>query len=217
MDIWNDLTDAFNKDMAVSEMAKKYNDTLLLIEKTDGSELLAWYKGFNEGYHWFKDELGTNLRLRHETSSKVTCRFPERCLFNHDHMALEFIRKPNRQNRRGICKDNVSIYSPISRIWHSDPYPWTIATIRDALYPQYPSCCEEAIKRLDSGDMCSIALNQKFMISKSFTKTPNEYYLFYSSVVIGCYIGGTFHIKHSLFTQEVMDNLQLFTPFRVEF
>lgn len=217
MDIWNDLTDAFNKEMAVSEMAKKYNDTLLIIEKPDGNELLAWYKGFNEGFHWFKDELGTNLRLKHETSSKVTCRFPERCLFNHGPIALEFVRKPYRQNRRGICKDNVQVYSPLNRIWGGDGYPWTIATIRDALYPQYPSCCEEAIKKLDAREVASIALSPKFMLSLSFTKSTDHYYLFYSNVVIGYFHKETFYIKHALFTQEVMDNLSLFTPFRVEF
>ena len=216
-DIWNDLTDSFNKEMAIDEMRKKYLDTYLILQQKDGKEIPVLYRGFSDGYHWFRDELETGLRLRHETSTNVICRFPERCLFNSGKMAYEFIRRPNRQNRRGICKDNASIYSPVARIWGAETQHFSIGLIKDALFPVYPSCCEEAVKALFSESVISIALTPKFMLTQSLTTKKDELYLFYSNVLIGVFNNDTFTIKHPLFKQEVLDNINVFKPFRIEF
>lgn len=217
MDVWNSLTDSFNKDMAIEEMRKKYENTYLVLIQPDGKEIVACYKGFQDGFHMFRDELETPLRLRHETSYEVVCKFPERCLFNHNGVALEFIRSPRRQYRRGICKDNTIIYSPVRHIWGGDSYAWSMKTIVDALYPTYPETCEEAIKKLDGRSCASIALDPRFMLSLSFTAEKDDYYLFYSNVPIGAFKNGVFTIYHKLFKQEVIDNINLFKPFRVEF
>jgi hypothetical protein len=217
MDVWNNLTDSFNKDMAIDEMRRKYENTYLVLKQPDGKELVACYKGFNDGFHMFRDELETPLRLRHETSYEVICKFPERCLFNHNGLALEFIRSPKRQYKRGICKDNVFIYSPVRSVWSVDSYNWTMKTIVDALYPTYPVTCEEAIKQLEGRSCASIALNPKFMLSLSFTSQKKEFYLFYSNVPIGSFKDGVFTIAHRLFKQEVIDDINLFKPYRVEF
>ena len=215
-DIWNDLTDAIGKDMAISEMSKKYGNTFLTLVREDGSQTVVQYLGYETEAHWFTDVLGTKIKLRHDTNQKLVCNFPERLLFNHKGVALEFIRKTTRQYRRGICKDNVQIYSPVRKMFSGDSYPWTIHTLVDALNPQYPTSCEEAIKTLDSRSVVSIALSSKFMLTHSFTN-EDEYYLFYCNVVIGNFNNGKFHIKHSLFSQEVLDNIELFSPFKVEF
>ena len=92
MDIWNELTDSFNKDMAIDEMRKKYENTYLILIKEDGTESVVMYKYFNEGFHYFKDELNADIKLRHSTQARVVCMFPERRLFNTDKIALEFIK-----------------------------------------------------------------------------------------------------------------------------
>jgi hypothetical protein len=217
MDIWNELTDSFNKDMAIDEMRKKYENTHLVLIKPDGSENLVTYKGYSEGFHWFRDELDVHLKLRHETECKIVCVFPERRLFNSGKLAYEFVRLPNRQYRRGICKDNVRIYSPVRMIWNDGGNSWNLPVLRDALYPQYPHCAEEAIKQLDEHQVISIALSDKFMLSLSFTTKKDCYYLWYCNKCIGSFQKGVFQVEHKLFTQEVLDNVNLFKPYRIEF
>jgi len=217
MDIWNELTDSFNREMAIDEMKKKYENTHLVLIKPDGSEILVTYKGFADNLHYFKDELNVDIKVRHETDYRIVCVFPERRLFNTDKIALEFVRLPNRQYRRGICKDNVRIYSPIRALWSSESSPWNLSTLRDALYPKYPSCAEEAIQKLEAKQVISIALNDKFMISLSFTTKKEHFYLWYCNKCIGYFHKDMFKIEHKLFTQEVLDNATLFKPYRIEF
>ena len=217
MDIWNELTDSFNREMAIDEMKKKYENTHLVLIKPDGSEILVTYKGYSDGLHYFKDELGVNIKVRHETDYRIVCVFPERRLFNTDKAALEFIRLPNRQYRRGICKDNVRIYSPVRALWSSEGSTWSLSTLHDALYPKYPSCAEEVIKQLESKQKLSVALNDKFMISLSFTTKKDHFYLWYCNKCIGYFHKDMFKIEHKLFTQEVLDNATLFKPYRIEF
>lgn len=217
MDIWNELTDSFNREMAIDEMKKKYENTHLILIKPDGSEILVTYKGFTDDLHYFKDELNVYIKVRHETNYRIVCIFPERRLFNTDKAALEFIRLPNRQYRRGICKDNVRIYSPVRELWSSEGSSLNLSTLRDALYPKYPSCAEEAIQKLETKQVISIALNDKFMISLSFTTKKEHFYLWYCNKCIGYFHKDMFKIEHKLFTQEVLDNATLFKPYRIEF
>ena len=78
MDIWNELTDSFNREMAIDEMKKKYENTHLVLIKPDGSEILVTYKGFADNLHYFKDELNVDIKVRHETDYRIVCVFPER-------------------------------------------------------------------------------------------------------------------------------------------
>lgn len=214
-DIWNNLTDAVNRGMAIDEMRLKYKDTVLLIKKPGGSEVLAYYRGYDDNFHYFKDEHDVDIKLRHETECEVICKFPERRLFNHGKLALEFIRLPTRQNKRGICKDTCRIYSPVRQLWSIDAHPWTLTTVRDALFPKYPVCFEEALKELFNKNVASVALNEKFMVTLSFTNKPQQYPLFYCNKLIGYFEGDTVYIKHPLFKQEVLDNISLFKPFKI--
>jgi hypothetical protein len=216
MDIWNELTDSFNKDMAIDEMRKKYENTYLILIKEDGTETLVMYKQFHDGFHYFKDELNIDIKLRHETKTRIVCAFPERRLFNADKLALEFIRRPVRQYKRGICKENVSIYSPIRHLWGQENHPWTPKTIQQALYPVYPASAKEAIEKLNNKECVSIALNDKFMLSLSITRGYNGFYLWYCNKCIGTFHKEVFKIEHKLFTQEVLDNITLFKPYHIE-
>jgi len=216
MDIWNELTDSFNKDMAIDEMRKKYENTYLILIKEDGTETIVMYKQFHDGFHYFKDELNIDIKLRHETKTRIMCAFPERRLFNTDKLALEFIRRPIRQYKRGICKENVSIYSPIRHLWGQENYPWTPKTIQQALYPVYPASAKEAIEKLNNKEYVSIALNDKFMLSLSITHGYTGFYLWYCNKCIGTFHKDVFKIEHKLFTQEVLDNITLFKPYHIE-
>jgi len=216
MDIWNELTDSFNKDMAIDEMRKKYENTHLILINPDESETIVIYKGYSEGFHYFKDELNVDIKLRHETKTRLVCAFPERRLFNMENQALEFIRLPLRQYRRGICKDNVRIYSPLRALYSKDGHPWTIKHLKQALYPQYPQNVSEALDKLAKREVLSIALNEKFMLSLSFTNKPDHIYVWYCNVCIGYFYKNTFTIEHKLFVQEVLDNVSLFKPYKMD-
>jgi hypothetical protein len=215
-DIWNDLTDAIDKDMAIQEMSKKYLHTYLSLITKDGHKTTVQYLGYENNNHIFMDTLSMKIKLNHETNQILVCDFPERLLFNHKGIALEFIRKPTRQYRRGICKDNVSIYSPVRRLWNLDGFQWTIHTIADALNPYYPTQCSDAIRSLDNNEILSVALSSKFMLSQSITK-EQVYYLFYCNIPIGQFKKGVFYIHHTLFCQEVIDNAHIFQPYKLEF
>lgn len=217
-DIWNELTDSFNKEMAIDEMKKKYEGTYLILIKEDGSEEVVRYLGYDGDYHNFKDSLNISLRVKHETKCQIVCSFPERRLFNTRKVALEFVRMPTRQYKRGINKENCHIYSPIRKIWSGDGHPWDHNLIKEALYPWYPADCKHAISLLEKGEVASIALDERFMLSLSIVKKDKKsFHLWYSNCIIGQYENETFTVKHKLFTQEVMDNLKLFQPYRVEF
>jgi len=216
-DIWTDLTDAIGKDMSIQEMDKKYTNTYVVLQKPNGEECIVIYKGYNDNYHIFQDENSVSLRVKHDTNLKVFCKFPERCLFNTEGLALEFVRLPNRQYRRGICKENARIYSPPRLLWGGDGHPWSIKVLQEALYPTYPKSCEEAIEGIKNKKRASTALSPEFMISHSITETKDILHLFFSNKVIGYFKDGVFFIKHALFRQEVLDNIHLFKPYRIEF
>jgi hypothetical protein len=215
-DIWNDLTDAIGKEMAISEMNKKYLNTFLSLVNKDGHKTTVQYTGYIENNHTFIDTLGIKLKLNHETQQLIVCDFPERLLFNYNGVAFEFVRKPHRQYRRGICKDNVHISSPVRKLWNNEGFNWTIHTIDAALNPTYPPSCEHAVQLLDEKNTLSVALSPKFMLSQSITK-EQAYYLFYCNIPIGLMKNGIFYIHHQLFNQEVLDNMHTFHPYKVEF
>ncbi len=217
-DIWMDLTDAIDASSSIIEMDKKYTNTYLVLQTKDGQEHVVIYKGAHDRFHHFTDVDGVTIRLTQETEHKVICVFPERKLFNSAGMALEFIRLPNRQYRRGICKDNVKIYSPVREMVNRDGHPWNIHTLQDALYATYPQTCVEAIEQLCKQEILSIALSEKFMLSLSIEHgAASRLHLFYMNKLIGYFLKDTFFIKHLMFKQEVFDNISLFKPYRIEF
>lgn len=215
-DIWQDLTDAFNKDMAIDEMQKKYGNTYLMVVPSDGRELLCLYKGWNNGFHHFQDELGMNLKVRYETDCKVICNFPERRLFNTQVAAYEFIRLPTRQFKRGICKDNCRIVSPVLCLWENDSRYPDFSYLKYALNSWYPNDCEQAIKELKDARV-SVALSPKFMLSRSVTYQKGVFHLWYMNKLIGLVDKDVVKVKHPLFKQEILDNASLFKPFSLEF
>lgn len=213
MNVWNRLTDAFNKPMAIDEMQKKYNNTYLILQTSQPS--LVMYKGFSDGMHQFVDELGVRITLSPDSEYDLYCKFPERQLFNHRGQVYEFIRRPNRQYRRGVCRDNCMIYSPVRRLYSGGSVDWDMKFLWAALYPQYPANCAEAIELLKSESVAAIALNEKFFISHSLTRESSVYFLWFSNVLIGEFHKEVFTIKHKNFQQEVLDNLKLFVPYSV--
>lgn len=216
--IWMDLTDAIDSSSSIQEMEKKYASTYLILVTKAGKEIVVLYQGFVDGYHQFKDADGVNIRLSHDTDYRVICSFPERKLFNHNNCVYEFMRLPNRQYRRGICKDNVKIYSPVKAIWNTDGHPWTIQLLEAALHAEYPADAEEAIKSLQKQECLAKALSEKFMLTLSLeNKFPERLELFYMNKLIGYFTKDTFYIKHMMFKQEIFDNIHLFKPYRIEF
>lgn len=215
--IWMDLTDAIDNPSSIVEMAKKYNNTYLVLI-SNGKENIVFYKGTQDGLHLFSDIAGVTIKLAQDTAHQLVCVFPERKLFNHKGIALEFIRLSNRQYRRGICKDNTRIYSPVRVLFGGDGHQWNMETLQDALHSTYPANAEEALNELHRNTAISIALSERFMLSLSLEqKYPHRFILFYMNKIIGYFEKDVFFIKHPLFKQEVLDNLTLFKPYRIDF
>lgn len=218
--VWQNLTDAIGKGMSIDEMGKKYLNTYLVLITPKQEHLMVQYKGYQDGYHILKDENDMTIRLSDNTEANIVCMFPERQLFNYNKVALEFVRLPLRQYKRGICKENITIYSPVRQLLDGRVYNWSIKTLKAALFPEYPENCEQAIQKLLNKEVLSIALNDSFMLSQNFTslnKTKTLFYLWFKNKVIGFFTKDTFHIKHSLFHQEVLDNIHLLKPYKIEF
>lgn len=219
MNIFQELTDAFEGTNEIDEMSKKYLNTYLLLRTAGERDIVVCYLGFEGDYHIFSDENGVKIKLSHATKQRIFCKFPERILFNHNKQALEFVRLPNRQYRRGICKDNAIIQDPVRILWGlATSSNLNHKILQSALKAQYPENCESAINTLLKPEAVSIALNSKFAISLSFTKDPDIYFLFYSNKCIGYWTqkDKKFVIKNKEFRQEVLDNLALFNPYQVE-
>ena len=97
----------FTNEDIVNEMTKKYRETWLKLDY-DGKSLLAFYRYYDNGYHYFRDETGGELRLAMDTDADISIFMPRRGLYNTKVGVVFFVRNPFRQYRRGISKDSAS-------------------------------------------------------------------------------------------------------------
>ena len=216
MAAWADLTDAFNDDMQIGEMGKKYINCYLYVKPEGEGPVLCVYKGYIDGFHVFNDPNGMSIRVKHNTKSEIVCVHPEKGLFNARRRMFYYSKLPLRQYKRGICKDNCEIIDPVMSLWTRKTY-LNYDVLEKALQPEYLPI-QTAIEALRSGNLAACALDKNFGISLSFTKSSNVLFLWYHDTVIGNITKNDVIIIHNeFFEQEVLDNMRVFVPFKVEF
>jgi hypothetical protein len=203
---WTNLTDMFNQDDIVAEMTKKYRDTWLKLTVNNKS-FLAYYKYYEAGYHYFKDEQGGDIRLTMDTDIDINIFMPRRGLYNTKHGVVFFVRNPFRQYRRGISKDSASatrLYYILNghEVYNEMPqHIWDIA--KKEL--QEPMSLDEGLQILkEKGD---VALSREFAISLNhLNDDPTTTSLFYEDVYIGSIKDNKIKVITPILYQEVIDN-----------
>ena len=204
--VWKNLTDMFTNEDIVNEMTKKYRETWLKLDY-DGKSLLAFYRYYENGYHYFKDETGGELRLSMDTDADIGIFMPRRGLYNTKVGVVFFVRNPYRQYRRGISKDSASVtrlYYILSghAVYNELPYHiWDIAK-REL---QTPMTLDQGLQVLK--EKADVALSREFAISLNhLTDDTNTFSLFYEDTYIGKIKDNKISIITPVFYQEVVDN-----------
>lgn len=216
MAAWADLTDSFNNEQQISEMQKKYENCYLFVKPEGKGPILCLYKGYDDGYHKFSDIHGMLIRIHHNTNAEIICLHPEKGLFNAIGRMFYYSKLPNRQYRRGVCKDNCLIVDPVLSLWieksffNGDVLQYAFNTIYLPL--------KEVLQNLRSRLSVSLAFSKDFGISQSITKDRSQLLLWYHDTCIG-YITDkdVIVVCNPYFEQEVIDNIKLFAPYKVEF
>lgn len=204
--VWKNLTDMFTNEDIVSEMTKKYRETWLKLEY-NGKSLLAYYRYFDQGYHYFRDEQGGEIRLSMDTDADISIFMPRRGLYNTKVGVVFFVRNPFRQYRRGISKDSASatrLYYILSghEVYNELQYHiWDIAK-REL---QTPMTLDQGLQVLK--EKADVALSREFAISLNhLTDDVNTFSLFYEDTYIGKIKDNKISIITPVFYQEVVDN-----------
>lgn len=204
--VWKNLTDMFTNEDIVSEMTKKYRETWLKLDY-DGKSLLAYYRYFDQGYHYFRDEQGGEIRLSMDTDADISIFMPRRGLYNTKVGVVFFVRNPFRQYRRGISKDSASA-TRLYYILHGHEvynelqyHIWDIA--KKEL--QAPMSLDEGLQVLkEKGD---VALSREFAISLNhLNDDPTATSLFYEDVYVGSIKDNKIKVITPILYQEVIDN-----------
>jgi hypothetical protein len=216
MSTWQDLTDMFNNDAQIEEMVKKYRDCYIFVRPKNREPVLCLYRGYNDGFHRFTDMYGMEIRLLHNTETDVICVHPEKGLFNSPTRMYYFYKLPNRQYRRGVCKDNCSIIDPVYELWVPKNY-FSGNLLYFAFNPHYPDI-QSAMKLLRNREAASVAFTKDFGLCLSVTGNKDDLFLWYHDTMIGKIDKkDQVTIGNPHFEQEVLDNMKQFGGLEVKF
>lgn len=203
---WKNLTDMFTNEDIASEMGKKYRETWLKLDH-GGKSLLVFYRFYDNGYHYFKDEQGGEIRLSMDTDADISIFMPRRGLYNTKFGVVFFVRNPYRQYRRGISKDSASSTRLYYILSGHDVYNelhqhiWDIAK-REM---QVSLSLEQGLQVLK--EKADVALSREFAVSLNHLSDDTDAFsLFYEDTYIGQIKDNKIKIITPVFYQEVLDN-----------
>lgn len=204
---WKNLTELFNDGQQIEEMAKKYLNTYLFVAPNkDSRGKLCIYRGYNGDFHQFTDEVDGLIKLSQTTDVEVQCIFPNKGLFNDGRRMLYLTHLPNRQFKRGICKENVRIFDPVYYyVTKKENNILDIKRLNNAFKREYPSC-KEAIDLLVSNQAASVAISKDIGFSLSAAKNFKFFHVFYHDCIIGTTDGKKLNVQNPVFMQEIIDN-----------
>lgn len=206
---WQNLTDLFDTQEVNSEMVKKYKNTHLCIN-TGKAEFYAVYRGYEAGYHRFKDSFEAELLISNETDCDITIPTVKQGLYNTAHGVHYVTHNPYRQYRKGLCSDRLSCVSLRDFLLGAFPDNNYSRVIYDVLQNQQ--------KTLPIGDalneaslMGMAAINQDYAITLS-TENADGFDLYYRIYRVGSIDKNTIRVDNKLFLQEIYDTKHKWCP-----
>jgi len=205
---WQNLTDLFDTQEVNAEMVKKYRNTMLCISRSE-RDFYAIYKGYEAGYHCFKDEHDGELLLKPETECNVTIPTVKPGLYNTHKGVCYVTHNPYRQYRRGLCSDRLScvlLHDLLLGVFCDNSYG---SVIFDVLENSGYFSVTSALKMAE--DYGTAAINRDYAITLS-TEKSEGFDLFYRIHRVGSIDKDTIRVDNNLFLQEIYDTKQLWCP-----
>lgn len=210
--VWQDLTDMVADEDLIAEMQKKYRNTWLRL-RWGNQDVLALYRGYEDGYHLFKDKRGENIKLSHTTDIRVSIYSPRRGMYNTDEGVVFFWRNPYRQFRRGLNPDSgmvIKLYTKLLGIPSANHIQHAIYSIFDKDLQKEVTLDDAIQKTKEFGEW---AINRQFALTLNHLRDEaDSYSLFYEDVYIAEVKNNIIHMITPLLYQEVLDTYREWAP-----
>lgn len=143
--------------------------------------------------------------LNYSTDAELDFSFPECRYFQHKDTALRFIRRYERQWKKGICLSTASISNPYAELWPVLGAGFNEETLASAFNHTEDRTIAEAIKLLEAGHK-SVALSRNLALGSGSSDT--SHYLWFESEPIGELAKGVIHLHVPQFRQELQDYIR---------
>jgi hypothetical protein len=184
-------------------------------------------KDFEEQYIYIREtaENGDSLHIRVDGKDLVRSRldiefkfdFPEIGMYNSTGGPVYILRRPRRQNKKGICMDTLwakHFNSDLDmRLFGHGYFKFSCDTLNQAFINTFYPTWEKAKSLLGKKGLVSIALDKTWVLSLGiWSKTPT---LWYRTHPVGEYHEHAILVKDTLFFQEVKDTFGAKVPVNV--
>jgi hypothetical protein len=215
---WQNLTDMFKENDIRDEMVKKYKNTVLGIVLDDDKTVYMNFVGYdNENLFCFVNELGLKSKLALDTLFQIFIPNPEKGLYNSKDGILFFERKPLRQWKRGLNKDNANIICLERQVMYNEIIGkgWTNQFEK---YWQYVTQKDnnEPISLNRALDLCktdanSWAINRTYGVMAHPSK-PEGFILMHHNHHVGEIVDNEILVENKIFKQEILDTQTSWCP-----
>jgi hypothetical protein len=209
------------------EFQKQYMNTFFRIKLKSGAKRIVYWHGSlptNEEKKTFtvltKNEGELVLKFDSTKYKDFDLKFPPVGMYNLAGVPWAFLRIPQRQWHRGICKGTALIRPMIvsgksRRISAFNEYYTSLSheTLAGAFWSEYPATIDDACNQIDGKECFGRALNRELSIILNFNNSAlvlNKLILYWYSLALGYVDPVNKEIKtyaHPL-TQEVRDYLK---------
>lgn len=157
------------------------------------------------------DGMSTNIRYSDKWYRDTDLSPPATGNFNYNGYMLRMYRRPTRQWRVGVCRQNHTVYNPMHHILGKfEPIYkplWNTALIQAAYDRGYPTNVEDAIQRFDNDKCKSFALTANLGLSRSPT-TEEGLLVWYRHLPVGWLHRIGWEIEDRRYEQEVRDEVR---------
>lgn len=164
-----------------------------------------------------EDGVRTQLAYKEDWLKTVDLTPPPTGNFNYHGYMLRLYRRPARQWRVGICRQNHTVYNPMHHILgkYEPIYKplWNTALIQAAYDREYPTSVADAIAKFDNEKCKSFALTANLGLSRSPTKEEGLL-VWYRHLPVGWLYQKGWNIEDARYEQEVKDEVRRWTWLR---
>jgi hypothetical protein len=147
------------------------------------------------------------VQLNYDTVFDVDFSYPKIGVFNYrDQMAIMFVRRFQRQWKRGLSESTVYLRSLYSEYFRSD-HELSEALLEDAFKPRSIQTIKEAVTKLEQSAL-STCLNNHFALGRDVRLKSDSYLLWYLDSLVGELNHNTMYIREPQFKQEFDDYIR---------
>lgn len=216
---WQKLTDMFKSADVKEEMSKKYRNTILGITLEDDKTVFMTFTGYNDNFFCFSSKEGQQIKLSEETLFEVFIPNPEKGLYNSQYGVIFFKRKPIRQWKRGLNKDNAEIVNLERALRTEDQLGIEGTNQFDSYWDSVTNQQQNEPVSLDvaltiiteSTTTHSWAINRTYGVM-AHPQKPEGFILLHHMFHVGEIVGNEILVANKIFKQEILDTQAEWCP-----